>query len=138
MKKIILVVLALLATSAAKADSISASFGGSDNSQPSYGLAYTFSNRFGYLNLEDSTTAKFQQNTPIVSLGANAGPFNSGLVFGSQITQTTGTVSGLFGVEAGVSIPLAGPLYVQENNRLLRGAGGVSDSSMTVSLGFRL
>jgi hypothetical protein len=137
MKKILFILFAVLST-VAKADSISVTAGGSDNSLPSYGLGYTIDGKMGYLNLEDSITPQFQTNIPIISLGEKAGPFNSGLVFGSEIQQSSGTVSGLFGVEVGVSIPIGGPVSIIENNRLLRGAGGVSDSSITVGLGFRL
>ena len=141
-KKLIFIVIAALfltvamATSA-RADSLSVGISGTDNSLPSYGLSYTYNHNLGYMTLEDSTTTQFQTNTPIIALGQTVGPFNSGLVFGANVQQSSGTISGLFGIEAGVSIPIGGPLFVQENNRLLRGAGGVSDSSMSLSLGVR-
>lgn len=121
----------------ARADSVQAHINGSDGVMPNYGLSYEIENQIGYVNLQDSTNKQFQTNTPLVSGGVKAGPFNSGVVAGAQIQQSSGTISGMAGVELGITAAISGPFFVQENNRLLRGAGGVSDSQIDLGLGVR-
>jgi hypothetical protein len=141
MKKVIFILAIVLAAilgsmTNAYADSVAVHLIGSDNLQPSYGLSLETNSGLFYAAAEDSTNKGFQTNTALVSAGINAGPFNFGPVVGAQFQQSTGTVSGMAGAELGIRALISGPIYAQENTRVIRGAGGVSNGQVDFALGF--
>lgn len=140
MKKVIFILAVVLAVilgtiTNAYADSLSLHLVGSDNLIPSYGLSYSYENGPLYASVEDLINKGFATNTALVSSGIKAGPFNLGLVAGAQIIAANGTILGMVGAEAGISADIAGPVFVRENNRVLRGAGGVSNGQIDIGLG---
>lgn len=140
MKKLMFMLVTILAViigtmTNAKADSLSLHLVGNDNLQPSYGLSYEFDNGPLYASLEDVTNKGFATNTALAISGFKAGPINMGLVAGAQIQSASGTTLGMVGAEVGISADIAGPVFVKENNRVLRGAGGTSDGQVDLGLG---
>jgi hypothetical protein len=119
----------------AHADSLGVHLIGNDNLTPAYGLSYSVGDRETYASLEAQTTRNSRQNTALLSGGLQLGPINFGPVVGTRIESSSGSVSGLAGAELGLKADIAGPLFVKENNRVLRGAGGTSSGQVDLGLG---
>lgn len=141
MKKVIfilVVALVIILGSLANvyANSLEAHLVGSDNLNPSYGLSFSAQSGALYASAEDLTNKGFELNTALLSAGMQLGPVNFGPVAGAQFKSSSGTTSGMLGAELGIKAEVAGPLFIKENNRVLRGAGGVSNGQVDFSLGF--
>lgn len=141
MKKVIFILVVALAAllgtmGTAHADSVAAHLVGTDGLNASYGLSLSTGNDVFYGSIEDLTNKGFETNTALAAIGVQWGPLSLGPVVGLQI-KSGGTYLGLVGAELGLTADIAGPLFVRENNRVLRGAGGVSDGQVDLGLGIK-
>lgn len=115
-----------------KADNIGLDYGFGPNQTPSYGLDYTKTYEFLYINPQ----IMFNNDViiPSISSGLQIDYLSLGFVL-EETRQSNGASVGSSGVEMGFTDNLNQTFYMKENNQLLRDQNNVGNFGITLSAG---